>query len=420
MLPPVWSRPVALLLASLPWVCALELNQLEDGSAAKLTSLGNVEMAQGRYETAIAHYKQALQAGPGYFTALYNLGLANQMLGQGDQARQWYLEALRVSPEHPEVLCNLGVLAYAAGQWQEAADRFIEAARMAAQNPNDAADYWFNAGTAREKLGRWEEAQRAYHECLALNGQHVGGHYNLGTLHLTALADRPGAAKRALGFLQEAARLAPERPEVWVNLALCRERNGVGEIEECFVAALKAAEARAPDRVGQVRWQHACYLARCQPPDRLKMRDELKRILAEDDDFPDANGMLGSYYFSLAEFEAAQRHLEKETQRQPDEPSDIWLESHFLLAVIFTDHRVDPAKALLHAQEYYKRRPDSPKIHELRRRALRLTGASGGEALVRPVSSTSGAVAPKAPAAPGPLERSAPPTSHATPALPRH
>ena len=57
-------------------LAAIELSELEDGSVTKLTGLGNVELAQGRYESAIARYEQALEVDRTYFTALYNLGLA--------------------------------------------------------------------------------------------------------------------------------------------------------------------------------------------------------------------------------------------------------------------------------------------------------------------------------------------------------
>jgi tetratricopeptide (TPR) repeat protein len=112
------------------------------------------------------------------------------------------------------------------------------------------------------------------------------------------------------------------------------------------------------------------------------MRDDLRRILAEDAAYPEANGLLGAYHFAIGEFDQAIVHLEREVAGDADDgTSRIDLETHFLLALIYTDHRIDPTRALAHATAYYRRDPDSPRIHDLRRRALRLGGgAADGEA----------------------------------------
>lgn len=412
-------RRTRALLAALAAACllplgAVELTELEDGSTAKLTSLGNVEMAQGRYAAAIGHYEQALAVDRTYFTAIYNLALAQQQLGRRDKARQWYQEALRVRPDHPDVLCNLGLLSFQDGDWNAAAERFAEAARMASA-PRDQADYWFNAGTAQERAGRLAEARRAYEDCLAADGRHYGGHYNLGTLLLGPLAAGADSLRQAESHLELATGIAPERPEAWINLALCHERTGSGDAEADFAAALRAA-GQDHAQANRVRWQRAQWLDRRKPPQKTAMRDELQRILADDPAFPDANGTLGQYLFDIADFDRAIPHLERECARDPGaEPGRTWLEGHYLLAVIYTDYRPDAGKALAHAQEYYKRRPDAPKIHELRRRALRLSATMG----VGAAPAEAAAPAP-APAAAGTAHASPESTAHPAPAGAAH
>jgi hypothetical protein len=59
----------------------------------------------------------------------------------------------------------------------------------------------------------------------------------------------------------------------------------------------------------------------------------------------------------------------------------IDVEAHYLLAMLYTDHRPNASKALNHAAAYYQLRPDSAKIQELRRRALRLSGSVTGSAV---------------------------------------
>ena len=374
-------RALALRLAcTLGCACALlpavELTVLDDGSAAQLTTLGNMELGQGRYETAIGHFSKALQVDRGYFWAIYNTGLAYQQMGRFDEAGQWYQRALTQSPDHPEVLCNLGWLAWRAGRFQEAADRFQVAARLAHDNPVDAAQYWTNVGTAREGLQQWEPASRAYQEALSLDGTNYTAHYNLGTLHLSHLNALPGALERAEAHLRAAVELAPERPAAWLNLAQCDELSGKTDPRISYDKALEGATGPYAAMRNDVHWQRALWFDRAMPPQKIAMREELKQILAADADYPRANGLLGSYYYAIGDFEKATYHLEREVVPPHDQVGDpIDLECHYLLAVIYADHRPDPAKAIAHATAYYQQRPDAPKIHELRRRALRLSAA---------------------------------------------
>jgi tetratricopeptide (TPR) repeat protein len=365
------ARCAILLIAACLGAGAAELAVLEDGSAAQLTALGNEALMQSRFETAIEHYRRALGVDKQSFEARFNLALAYQQLGKADDAKHWYEEALKVSHDHPEVLCNLGFLAFRAGEFQLAVERFQDAAHLAVAAPLDAADYWYNAGTARERLQQWDEARRAYEECLALNPQHYGGHYNLGTLYLGALADLAGALDKATAHLAKARDLAPTRAEAWLNLALCHERSGQGDADADYAEAIKVATAAQLD---QALWQRALASNRMTPPRKTAMRDDLIRILGDDPYFPEANGLLGTYWFSTGDYDQAITHLEREVEGAHFDPTcSTDLEAHYLLALIYTDHRPDPAKALQHATAYYQFRPDSAKIHELRRRALRLS-----------------------------------------------
>lgn len=347
-----------------------ELAVLEPGSAAQLTALGNEALMQGRYETAIDLYRRALVADKHAFQPTFNLALAYQQKGAVEEAKHWYEAALTIRSDHPEVLCNLGFLAFKAGDYNDAVDRFQAAARQAAASPTDAADYWFNTGAARERLRQWSDARRAYEECLALNPLHAGGHYNLGTIYLGSLADQPQALAIAERHLVRAHELAPKHSQALVNLALCHERLGTGDPERDFAAALSVAD---PSALSQVYWQRALFYDRSRPPKKTAMRDDLKRLLEADKNYPGANGMLGAYLFAIADYDGAIRHLENEVAVAANTGSKDQDECHYILALIYTDHKPDPAKALQHATAYYQARPDSAKIHELRRRALRLS-----------------------------------------------
>jgi tetratricopeptide (TPR) repeat protein len=369
------------LLATLALGQAAELTVLEAGSAAQLTALGNEALMQGRYETAIEHYRRALGVDKTSFQALFNLALAHQQLGKDADARRWYEEALKVSHDHPEVLCNLGYLAFRAGEWKQAEERFLDAARQAAGS-TAAADHWFNVGAARERLKLWHEARRAYEECLALDVSHFGGHYNLGTLYLGALADQPHALDKAEAALSKARDLAPTRAEAWVNLALCHERLGRSDAEANAIAEFdQAVKVSSPTYLPHALFARARFNDRARPPRRLAMRDDLKALLAIDPQYPQANGLLGAYHFAIGEYEPAIQLLTREVDGEHfDASSAIDVEAHYLLAIIYTDLRPDATKSLQHATDYYQLRPDSAKIQDLRRRALRLGGGKAEQA----------------------------------------
>ncbi len=373
-----WLAPVLLAGA----LAGADLVQLEEGSSGHLTLLGNEALVQGRLDTAAEMFQRAISIDRTNLQAIFNLALTHQQQGRYDDARRWYDEAQRLSPGNADVLNNLGIIAYRQEDFPAAVARFSEAARAASGTPAFAADSWFNLGTAHERLSAPDDARRAYEEALAVDGGHAAAHFNLGTLYLGPLGDRPGALERARTHLGRAVALDGQRPDAWINLGLCDERRlraGVRsqpqpDPDQAFATAVEVANGRS--RLAAL-WARAQYFNRGQPPRRVAMRDDLRRILAEDAAYPDANGLLGAYHFAIGEFDRAITHLEREVTGEADDAtSRVDLETHFLLALIYADHRIDPTRALAHATAYYRRDPDSPRIHDLRRRALRLGGGA--------------------------------------------
>ncbi len=409
--------------------CALsgvESVVLEEDTPAFHTLQGNVLLSERKYESAIEQYRKALAVDGSYFYAQFNIALANQSIGRPEEARRWYEEALRSRPDHHEVVCNLGYLAFQAGDFELAARRFQDAANLASGSASDAADYWFNLGAARERLGGWNEARRAYEACLQISASHVGAHYNLGTLLLGPLGEEPEALAKAQAHLEAALELDPRRPEALINLALAQERQG--RTEQAEAALTKGVAIATGPALDQARWQQVRWQLRQVPPRRLAARDGLLALLAERPDFPEANGLLGQYYFQVGDYDQAVIKLNAEIDGKAfDAQSQIDRECHYLLALIFTDHRPDARQATEHASAYYELHPDAQKIHALRRRAFRMSEESGPAAVPAPAAGaklapapgsapapTAAPVAHGAPAAHGPAEAK-PAAAHAAP-----
>ncbi|MCS6969481.1 MAG: tetratricopeptide repeat protein [Planctomycetota bacterium] len=393
---------VLCLLVGAP-AAAVETVVLDENSPAFYTLQGNVLLAERKYESALAQYQAALAIDPQHFPAIFNMALACQRLGRMEEARRWYEQALRQRPDHHEVICNLGVLAFAAGDYEQAARRFQDAAGLAATaSPLDAADYWFNLGTARERLGLYADARRAYESALQIQAQHAAAHYNLGSLYLGPLAEEPEALSKAIAHLEAARSAEPRLAVAWVNLGLAYERaDRPADAEAALTRALELAVGA--ERL-QVRWQRVRWYLRQVPPRRLAARDELLAILNEQPDFPEANGLLGQYYFQIGDYDQALRYLTREIEGPAfDAKSPVDRECHYLLALIYTDHRPDAQRATTHASAYYQLHPDAPKIHALRRRVFRL-----GEQPARRPSAEATAARPAAPAPTAPALEPAP------------
>ena len=79
----------------------------EPGYVLAHSNLGNVFFAQGKISEAIDAYRRALQLDPRYADGHYNLGVALESLGKKEEAIEQYLIATRLAPrlveEHPRL-----------------------------------------------------------------------------------------------------------------------------------------------------------------------------------------------------------------------------------------------------------------------------------------------------------------------------
>jgi len=376
-----------IFLLGLPALTATEVHVLEDGSPAKITVLGNGAYMRGQYETAISFYEKALEVDKTYFYALFNLGLTYQQLaitaaGESERgvyfkkAQDHYLEALRLRPENAEVHSNLGIIAFRQQDYSGAITRF-QAAVDAAANPREKAGYAYNLGTAYERKDNPNAARKAYEQCLKLDDSHFGALYNLGSLHL-----QQKNYKTAERLLRQAREVNPRRPEPLLNLAVLSEQRELGDPLPLYNETIQVASAHQPQILTEALWHRARYYQRANipgVPTKVKMKEDLLAILERDEDFPEANGLLGMYYESLAEYDQAITYLEREVSGEHFDPeSDIDLKAHFRLAIIYSEHRRNANKALEHVSAYYRIRPDATG-DALRERALILSERPGSQ-----------------------------------------
>lgn len=129
---------------------------------------GFEEDEAGRWETAIKHYREAIQADPSLFEAHYNLGL------DYFQARQWapslleFETALAIQPDSFNTRYNFAMALDKAGYAQDAVIELNKAANL---NPSAPRVQLMLGNIYSQKLGQPALARRHYLKFLELDPQ---------------------------------------------------------------------------------------------------------------------------------------------------------------------------------------------------------------------------------------------------------
>jgi len=113
----------------------------------------------GRAMEAAGLLEAALAAAPGDAERYFWLGVARHRAGDRDAAREAFTRALALDPAHAAARYNLGAVAFEAGRWEAAANAFLAIPPVA---PEMAAVAYLNAGLARYRQGRGEEAKALF------------------------------------------------------------------------------------------------------------------------------------------------------------------------------------------------------------------------------------------------------------------
>jgi Tfp pilus assembly protein PilF len=180
-------------------------------------NLGVTLESLGDLETAMKHYREALQIQPDYAEAHNNLGVALASRGRLDEAIKHYRQAVRINPAYANAHYNLGNVLTSRNDLDEAIRHYREAVRI---NP-DFGDAHNNLGAALTIQGELDEAIKYYREALRVNPNYANAHYNLGLSLL-----RRGKLDAAIVHFREAVRVEPEFAEAHDDLARALAQQG--------------------------------------------------------------------------------------------------------------------------------------------------------------------------------------------------
>jgi tetratricopeptide (TPR) repeat protein len=183
---------------------------VDSGLASDECSVGMAKFQRGDAAGAAEHFARALKSDPNHFDALQLSGIAAYQLGQLKLARSFLTRAVLLKPQDASLQSNLGLVLGASGSSQEAIkafDKAIEVApnflpahlnkslirqklgqleetlaelRLGRKSLPQSAELTFEIARVYERMGRSNEAQRAYLETLHLNPESVDARVNLG------------------------------------------------------------------------------------------------------------------------------------------------------------------------------------------------------------------------------------------------
>jgi tetratricopeptide (TPR) repeat protein len=172
-------------------------------------NLGGVYVKQRRLDEAVVELTEAIRLDPKASEDRISLGIALNDLGKGRDAEDQMLEAIRLEPDSGNAHYNLGRLYAAGGQIDDAMVQFAIAVRLEPESTQN----HYNLGTVLAAQGKMREAVAEFTEAIRLKPDYGSAHNNLGS----ALANL-GRIDEAIAEFRKALRLMPDSEEAQRNL----------------------------------------------------------------------------------------------------------------------------------------------------------------------------------------------------------
>jgi Flp pilus assembly protein TadD len=189
--------------------------------------LGNLYLAQGRTNEAIAEYRRVIEWNPQLPIAHFNLGVACLQKGEEDEATFEFREAVRLNPNYAEAHADLGQQLLKKGEVDTALDHVRTALEIFPEFPEGLCILGA-ALILKEKEALLEEAVSVLRRAVALKPGLPEAHSILGVAY-----GFRGKDNEAESELLKALELKPDSIEAHLNLAvLCRKTGR--EIEAAF------------------------------------------------------------------------------------------------------------------------------------------------------------------------------------------
>jgi Flp pilus assembly protein TadD len=161
----------------------LRAARLMPDAAGPWRAQGDLDLRAGRLNDAVESFREALQRDANDTASRTNLGVALARQGDRRAAMMAFEEVTQRAPSTGEAWNGLGAMRLASDDAPGAVGPLQQATVLLPDDPNPP----MNLGLALERLQRWDDAARAFRECLRRAPAHEAA-----ARHLAAL--QPGAA----------------------------------------------------------------------------------------------------------------------------------------------------------------------------------------------------------------------------------
>lgn len=225
----------------------LDILALEPGFADAWFLCGIIAARNGQQAKAAEILEKATECAPGNPEYRAELGKQLLVIHQPERALVEAETALSLSPSRLPTLNTLGTLFSHAGEHEKALNCYERATRLLRQRTDTAglsaewqADLYFNHGASLQFAGRFEEAETAYEQAIALMPGFFKAHSALSTLR------RQTAENNHIDRLESLrAKVGNPRDQLHVGHALAKEQEDLGRYEDAFASLAWAKAAQA-------------------------------------------------------------------------------------------------------------------------------------------------------------------------------
>lgn len=173
--------------------------------------LGKALVDQGRFDTAIASFRRAIELDSGFWQAHNNLGSSLLAVGRPEEARRSLEETLRLNPNNANAHSNVGILLSKTDRQEDAIRHLRDAIRL---EPDHARAH-YALGVHLAKRNRVDEAVLHFRRARKAEPEFVNAHVYLGFL-----LRRKGEAAQAIEVYRTALESNPDDPQILFNLGL--------------------------------------------------------------------------------------------------------------------------------------------------------------------------------------------------------
>ncbi len=296
-------------------------------------ALGQLALAEGRYDAAIEEFKSALSLDTTDVGAKFRLGTALRRAREFDAALRLFEEVTAVDRDYPGLALERGLLFEASGRSEEALQSFEAALAKA---PNDP-DLLLRVGCGKVAAGRLQGAEEQLRAVLLQRPASAETHHCLGRAQLLEGSN----LALALRTLQRAVELDPHRAEY--HLYVGWAANEAGRVALAETELKKALEM--DQGLGDAYWQRGVLRYR-QGAVKDAMAD-LIRALELRPGRNEAHAALADTYYDLGLEQKALEQWKLAVAAQPDNATWRFRYGKLLQAVRRdADARVELSKAL--------------------------------------------------------------------------